>query len=54
MLRPWDVGESFSRDGRWDADELLAELRRRFPAGAAPAGMVELMARAGGHSLRDG
>ena len=53
VLQPWDVGESFSRHGRWDADELLAELLRRFPDGLAPAGMVELMARAGGHSLRD-
>jgi NAD(P)-dependent dehydrogenase (short-subunit alcohol dehydrogenase family) len=52
VLRPWGPGELFSADGRWDADDLLAELRERFPDGAAPEGMVELMGRAGGQSMR--
>ena len=52
VLRAWDAGELFARDGRWDADELLAQLTERFPDGVRPAGMVELMARAGGQSLR--
>ena len=52
VLRPWDAGELFARDGAWQPGELLAQLRERFPDGAAPAGMVELMARAGGQSLR--
>jgi NAD(P)-dependent dehydrogenase (short-subunit alcohol dehydrogenase family) len=54
VLRPWDAGELFATDSRWDADELLSQLRERFPAGAAPAGMVAQMARAGGQSMRVG
>jgi NAD(P)-dependent dehydrogenase (short-subunit alcohol dehydrogenase family) len=53
-LRPWDAGEVFTRDGIWDADELLEALRDRFPDGAAPEGMVAMMGKAGGHSLRAG
>ena len=53
-LRPWDAGELFARDGRWDADELLSQLRERFPDGIAPEGMVAMMAKAGGQSLRVG
>ena len=52
VLRPWDAGELLAADERWDADELLAELRARFPGGVAPVGMVEMMARAGGRSMR--
>jgi NAD(P)-dependent dehydrogenase (short-subunit alcohol dehydrogenase family) len=54
VLRPWGAGESFERDDRWDPDELLAELTARFPDGVAPESMVELMAKAGGRSLRVG
>ena len=54
VLRPWDAGEVFTRDEIWDADELLEELRERFPDGAAPEGMVAMMGKAGGHSLRAG
>jgi NAD(P)-dependent dehydrogenase (short-subunit alcohol dehydrogenase family) len=54
VLRPWDAGELFSKDGRWDADELLSQLRERFPDGAAPEGMVASMAKAGGQSMRVG
>jgi NAD(P)-dependent dehydrogenase (short-subunit alcohol dehydrogenase family) len=54
VLRPWQPGELFTADGRWDADELLAQLKDRFPDGAAPEGMVDLMARAGGQSMRVG
>jgi NAD(P)-dependent dehydrogenase (short-subunit alcohol dehydrogenase family) len=53
VLRAWDVSEPFVADGRWDADELLAQLTERFPHGVAPAGMVELMGRAGGRSMRE-
>src|SRR5205823_9632167 len=51
VLRGWSAGELLTRDGRWDADELLAELRERFPSGAVPGGMAEGMAGAGGQSL---
>ena len=54
VLRPWDAGELFASDERWEADALLAELRERFPEGAAPEGMVAMMGRAGGRSMRVG
>ena len=54
VLRSWDAGERFAKDERWDADELLAQLKERFPEGAAPAGMVAMMAKAGGQSMRVG
>src|SRR5919109_1077721 len=46
VLRPWDAGELLTGEGRWDADELLTQLRERLPEGAAPAGMVAMMAKA--------
>ncbi len=52
LLRGWDAGELFARDGRWDAEDFLAQLRERFPDGVAPEGMVEQMAKAGGRSAR--
>jgi NAD(P)-dependent dehydrogenase (short-subunit alcohol dehydrogenase family) len=51
VLRGWTAGELFARDTRWDADELLGELRERFPSGVAPEGMVVGMMKAGGQSL---
>ena len=54
ILRPWDAGELFAQDDKWDADELLAQLRERFPGGAAPEGMVAQMGKAGGRSLQVG
>jgi NAD(P)-dependent dehydrogenase (short-subunit alcohol dehydrogenase family) len=51
-LRPWDAGELFAREEGWEPDDLLEELLARFPDGAAPAGMVASMQRAGGASLR--
>jgi NAD(P)-dependent dehydrogenase (short-subunit alcohol dehydrogenase family) len=51
VLQGWSPGELFVRDARWDADELLAELRERFPSGVSPAGMVAGMMNAGGQSL---
>ncbi|MFL5932124.1 MAG: SDR family oxidoreductase [Gaiellaceae bacterium] len=54
VLRPWDSGELLASGERWDADELLAQLKDRFPDGAAPAGMVAMMGKAGGQSMRVG
>jgi len=51
-LRGWTAAELFQRDDGWDADDLLAALRERFPNGATPDGMVAGMAKAGGRSLR--
>jgi len=53
VLRQWDAAEPLVTDGRWDADELLAQLLERFPEGVAPPGMVEMMGRAGGRSMRE-
>jgi NAD(P)-dependent dehydrogenase (short-subunit alcohol dehydrogenase family) len=53
MLSGWQAGELFASDERWDPDELLRELRERLPAGAAPAGMLASMHRAGGQSMRE-
>jgi NAD(P)-dependent dehydrogenase (short-subunit alcohol dehydrogenase family) len=50
-LQPWDSGELFEAERGWDADELLAAFRERFPSGAAPAGMAAGMQKAGGRSL---
>jgi NAD(P)-dependent dehydrogenase (short-subunit alcohol dehydrogenase family) len=52
VLHPWDAGELFAAEGRWDADELLAQLQERFPEGAAPERMVAMMQKAGGQSMR--
>ncbi len=51
-LHGWSAGELFLRDDGWDADDLLAAIRERFPDGAAPDGMVAGMEKAGGRSLR--
>ena len=51
-LRGWQSGELFFSETEWDPAELLDELLKRFPAGVAPAGMVEGMQRAGGRSMR--
>jgi NAD(P)-dependent dehydrogenase (short-subunit alcohol dehydrogenase family) len=52
VLRPWDAGELVATEGRWDADAFLAELKERFPDGAAPTDMPAMMGRAGGRSLQ--
>ncbi|MGH3117643.1 MAG: SDR family oxidoreductase [Gaiellales bacterium] len=54
VLRPWDAGELFVSDERWDADALLAQLRERFRDGVAPEGMVAMMRKVGGQSMRVG
>jgi NAD(P)-dependent dehydrogenase (short-subunit alcohol dehydrogenase family) len=53
MLRGWEAGELFASGERWDADALLRDLQERLPDGAAPAGMLESMHRAGGRSMRE-
>jgi NAD(P)-dependent dehydrogenase (short-subunit alcohol dehydrogenase family) len=50
-LEGWTAGELFDSDGRWDADDLLAQILDRFPDGASPPGMVAGMQSAGGKSL---
>jgi NAD(P)-dependent dehydrogenase (short-subunit alcohol dehydrogenase family) len=53
MLRGWEAGDLFASESRWDPDALLRELRDRLPDGAAPAGMLASMHRAGGQSMRE-
>jgi NAD(P)-dependent dehydrogenase (short-subunit alcohol dehydrogenase family) len=53
-LRGWDTGELFAKGGKWDADELLGELRARWPEGVSSEGsMTRGMERAGARSLSD-
>ena len=52
VLQPWQAGDAFVSDERWDADALLAALRERFPGGAKPIGMLAAMEHAGGRSMR--
>jgi NAD(P)-dependent dehydrogenase (short-subunit alcohol dehydrogenase family) len=54
VLRPWDAGELFESDARWVADDFLAQLKKRFPDGIAPDGMVAMMGKSGGRSLSVG
>src|SRR5213075_1514360 len=42
VLRPWDAGELVTRDGAWEPQELLAQLKERLPDGAAPPGMIAM------------
>jgi NAD(P)-dependent dehydrogenase (short-subunit alcohol dehydrogenase family) len=53
VLRSWDVSEPLVAEGRWDADDLVAQLIERYPDGIGPPGMVEMMGRAGGRSMRE-
>src|ERR671911_31865 len=46
VLQPWQAGEAFVAEERWDADELLSALRERFPEGAKPIGMLAAMEQA--------
>jgi NAD(P)-dependent dehydrogenase (short-subunit alcohol dehydrogenase family) len=48
VLKPWDVGTAISKDGRWEADELLGRLKESFPQGIAPEGMMPMMVKATG------
>jgi Enoyl-(Acyl carrier protein) reductase len=52
MLRGWEAGELFASEDGWEPDALLSQLLERLPEGAAPAGMLESMQRAGGQSMR--
>jgi Enoyl-(Acyl carrier protein) reductase len=52
VLRPWDAGELIAASGAWKPAAFLERLRERFPAGVAPFGMLAMMAKAGGQSLR--
>jgi hypothetical protein len=53
-LRGWSPGELFAKDERWEAEELLAEMRARWPEGASTEGsMMNGMRTAGGQSLTE-
>jgi hypothetical protein len=53
VLRGWDAGELIASEEGWEPDDFLAQLLERFPDGAAPDGMAELMGKAGGRSMRE-
>jgi len=50
-LQGWTAGELFDSPERWNADELLAAMRERFPDGVAPDGVAVGLEKAGGRSL---
>jgi NAD(P)-dependent dehydrogenase (short-subunit alcohol dehydrogenase family) len=53
-LRGWDAGELFAKDERWEPEELLAEMRSRWPQGVSTEGsMTTGMQRAGARSLSE-
>jgi len=50
-LKPWDVGTAVSKEGGfWDPDELLTELKKAFPNGIAPEGMMAMLGKASGQA----
>jgi NAD(P)-dependent dehydrogenase (short-subunit alcohol dehydrogenase family) len=55
VLEPWSSGVLLTKDGRWDADELLAKLTETFPTGVVPEGMMAMMVKAtGGEGVQFG
>jgi NAD(P)-dependent dehydrogenase (short-subunit alcohol dehydrogenase family) len=50
ILKPWNVGPSVTQEGLWDPDALLAELKKTFPQGIAPEGMMAMLGKASGQS----
>ena len=51
VLKPWDVGPFIRKDdSMWDPDELLGELKKTFPDGIAPEGMMPMLGKASGQA----
>jgi len=51
VLKPWDVGTFVQKgEGFWEPDQLAAELKKTFPDGIAPVGMMEMLGRASGQA----
>lgn len=50
VLKPWDVGQTISKEGFWDPDELLMALKKEFPDGIAPVGMMAMLGKASGQA----
>jgi NAD(P)-dependent dehydrogenase (short-subunit alcohol dehydrogenase family) len=48
VLKPWDTGVVFTKDSRWDADDLIEKLQEAFPGGIMPEGMMPMMVKATG------
>jgi NAD(P)-dependent dehydrogenase (short-subunit alcohol dehydrogenase family) len=48
VLKPWDTGVVFTKDSRWEADDLVDKFREVFPGGTAPEGMMPMMVKATG------
>jgi NAD(P)-dependent dehydrogenase (short-subunit alcohol dehydrogenase family) len=55
VLKPWDTDVLISSDNKWDPDELVSQLKEKFPSGAAPEGMMPMMIKAtGGEGIQLG
>ena len=51
VLKPWDVGPFIRKDdGMWDPDDLLGEIKKTFPSGIAPEGMMPMLGKASGQA----
>ncbi|MDQ3964508.1 MAG: SDR family oxidoreductase [Actinomycetota bacterium] len=51
VLKPWDVGPFIRKDdGMWDPDDLLGEIKKTFPKGVAPEGMMPMLGKASGQA----
>ena len=48
VLKPWDVGVTLSKEGKWDPDEFVSQLNEKLPEGASPEGMMPMMIKATG------
>jgi NAD(P)-dependent dehydrogenase (short-subunit alcohol dehydrogenase family) len=48
VLKPWDTSVLIQTDEKWDAEELVAQLKEKFPNGIAPEGMMPMMIKATG------
>ena len=48
VLKPWDTNVLIQSDKKWDADDLVNQLRDKFPNGIAPEGMMPMMIKATG------
>lgn len=48
VLKPWAEGTLLTKDSKWEPEELLSKLKKEFPQGIAPEGMMPMMVKATG------
>src|ERR671915_2216743 len=50
VLKPWDVGPFLRTDNGWEPEALLEELKKQFPDGIQPQGMMAMLGKASGQA----